>query len=71
MTLDFTSAGWKQALWTVVKVILIVSASAGITKAIELLSAWQPTTETWVIVQGLINIVLAGVQKWLATSEKK
>jgi len=69
MTLDFTRAGWKQALWTVVKVILIVSASAGITKAIELLSSWQPTTETWVIVQGLINIILAGLQKWLSTKK--
>ena len=65
--MDFSLAGWKEGLTKIGKVFLWVAVSAVITKAIELVSNWQPSTAEFVLMQGLLNSVLAGVVKWIST----
>ena len=67
MKLYVSLSGWQEGMLKVIKVLGWVAVSAVITKCIELVSNWTPTTAEWVLVQGLLNSILAGVAKWLTT----
>lgn len=67
--MDFSKAG----VWDGVKKALIVfgwvAVSAIVTKAIELISTVQLENGSLMAVLALVNAVLAGLQKWLATKK--
>jgi hypothetical protein len=67
--LDFSSAGWKEALLKVLKVALWVALSGAISALITWLKGVEiPVDAYWfgLLILG-VNSVLAGLLKWLGT----
>jgi hypothetical protein len=67
--MDFSSAGFWEGAKKVLVVACWVAGSAVVTYLAELTTNWQPTTSEFVLVQGVLNSVFAGLTKWLTTKQ--